>query len=66
MDEAPGMLLIRPVHGGLPLRQDGRWIAVMHGGRRQEGEPGMPMRLVVVLKERGTPRLGVSPLLQYE
>ena len=58
------MLLIRPVQSGLPLRGDGGRIAVMHGGRRQEGEPGMPMRLIVVLKERGTPRLGVSDVVE--
>jgi hypothetical protein len=64
VDEAPGTPLIRAVHGGLPLREDGRRIAVMHGGRCQEGEPGMPVRLVVALKERGSPRLGVSEVVE--
>jgi hypothetical protein len=64
VDEAPRMLLVRAVHGGLPLRQDGRRIAVMHRGRCQEGELGMPVLLVVVVKERGTPRLGVGEVVE--
>jgi len=64
VDEAPGLVLVRAVHGGLPLRQDGRRIAVMHRGRCQEGEPGVPVLLVVVLKERGTPHLGVSEVVE--
>ena len=59
VDEALRRALIRAVHRRLPLRQDGRWVTVMHGGWRQVGDPRMPMRVVIPRKEGVAPRLGV-------
>ena len=58
--EALGVLLIRGVHGPLSLGEDAWRLPGVHGGGREPRQAFVFVLVVVVVKERTTPRLGVS------